>query len=42
MIAGTKKPQLHKQVRSFVKPTAELHTDALASYKGPNARYSTR
>lgn len=39
VISGTKKPLLHKQVRSYVKPDAEVVTDALASYQGLDAHY---
>jgi transposase-like protein len=39
VISGTKRPQLHQQVRRFVQPAAEVVTDALASYQGLNQHY---
>ncbi len=39
VISGTRRPQLHKQVRRYVKPAAEVVTDSLASYQGLNQSY---
>jgi transposase-like protein len=42
VISSTKRPHLHKQIRSHVKPEAEVVTDALPSYKGLDAHYEHR
>lgn len=39
VIDGTKKPFMHREVRRYVKPKAEVMTDALSSYEGLDAHY---